>query len=855
MAAASNPMQTASTTPTVSSDPLLGHRYRFQSLLGRGGMGDVYRMHDRLTGQDVALKLVLGEAEDEDQPAAPTRGSEPTITTPPVAQDEAITIEAPQQNELWLMRRRRSKKVVAAERLALANEFRLLASLRHPHIISVLDYGFEGDDPYFTMELMESPKTLGQAARDLDIKRRCALLVQVLEALTYLHRRGVIHRDLKPSNVLVSEGRAKVCDFGISQERQQSADRISGTIAYLAPEVLRGQPASESSDLFSVGVMLYELCVGNRPFEGATTAELVNQILEHTPNLSRPEIPRPLVAVLERLLAKAPEDRYAKADIVIGELCAAAGLARPVETSLIRESFLKAATLVGRDKEIAILESRLNGGLNGRGGAVLLSGESGVGKSRLIDETKSRALIRGANVVSGQAVSDGGGAYESWRSLFRWLSLRTDLTEFEASVLSPFVPDLERLFGRKVEAPASLDPSIAQQRLIRVVEGLIRRQESPLVLVFEDVHWARSDSLTLLHSLLPVIAELPVLFLLTCRPAELSPTAKLESLDTVAIERLSNDAITDLARSVLGEVKNLEPLVARLRSESEGNVFFFIEVLRELAETAGRLDAVTEMELPEDLFVGGIRELLSRRLGRVAEHDRQLLRIAAVAGRRIDRQLLATLSEIEDIDSWLRRCADAAVLEVRDENWRFSHDRLRDAAMQETSARERRSFHRDLARGIEDLYGRKPERMAELAYHWSRGVEANRPEVAEMAIDCLESAASAALQAFANQEALEYLESALTLTDGGRPDWLAKDETRANPVAVPVARRATWMRQRGAALRALSRLPESQEALERGLVLLGRKNAVPEPLISCALACRPGHAPDHHQSQRHTGTD
>ena len=172
-------------------------RYEILERVGQGGMGVVYRARDRLTQRVVALKYV----------AAPVAGE--TVSAP--------THDVPSTTFLVST----DDSAAKAYKLALAKEFRILSSLRHPNIISVLDYGFDKlGEPFFTMELLETPVDLLTAGAALGLPARVELIAQLLRALAYLHRRGLLHRDIKPSNVCVLPGpegpQVKLLDFGIA---------------------------------------------------------------------------------------------------------------------------------------------------------------------------------------------------------------------------------------------------------------------------------------------------------------------------------------------------------------------------------------------------------------------------------------------------------------------------------------------------------------------------------------------------------------------------------------------------------------------------------------------------------------
>ena len=212
----------------------------------------------------------------------------------------------------------------------------------------------------------------------------------------------MIHRDLKPENVVVVDGQVKVLDFGLSVRRRDDAvegEGCAGTLAYMAPELLQGAPASERSDLYAVGVIAHEL------FTGRLRSARVDA--NRTPVSDLDALDPALRPVVEHLLAPRPEDRYADAADVIAALATAVGQPIAVETVATRESFLRTAALVGRERELNVLLDALIEASRDRGATWIVSGESGVGKSRLLDELRTRALVHGVFLARGQSVSHG----------------------------------------------------------------------------------------------------------------------------------------------------------------------------------------------------------------------------------------------------------------------------------------------------------------------------------------------------------------------------------------------------------------------------------------------------------------
>lgn len=557
----------------------IGRRYMLHELLGMGGMGEVYRAIDRLTGQTVALKQVI-------------------------ASPQELTFA--------------SKAEKGSNLLALATEFRTLSSLRHPNIISVLDYGFdEAHRPYFTMEYLPDAKTIIQAGRGRTQQEQIELILRMLQALVYLHRRGILHRDLKPGNVLVTDEQVKVVDFGLSVETRTRSTMVAtqttaGTLPYMAPELFHGMPVSRASDLYSVGVIAYELFTGHHPFSTNNIAVLVNEILNKTVDVSTIGPDENLAVVLEGLLAKKKEERPHDASQVIHALCQAANLPLPPETESIRESFLQAAKFVGRSSELSQLTNVLNAVLEGHGSSWLIGGESGVGKSRLLEELRTLALVKGAMVLRGQAVSEGGRVYQVWRDMLPFLCILTNLDDVEASILKPLVPDIGNLLGRDIPDPPPADLQTTQSRLFDLMIKLFQRQPQPMVLILEDLHWAGSGSMGLIEYVSREAANLPLFLIGSFRDDE-SPNLpeRIPEARVLELPRLDDLSIKELSASILGETGRQAQIVDLLRRETEGIPFFLIEVVRALAEYAGELSQIGQKLLPEKILAGELNKLLN----------------------------------------------------------------------------------------------------------------------------------------------------------------------------------------------------------------------------------------------------
>lgn len=753
----------------------LNNLYILHEKLGEGGMGVVFRATHRLTGRAVALKRLRGTILHERSGMGD--GSHSSSDTE--QQGQTVT-----ENSL---------------RQFIAEEFQILASLHHPHIVSVLDFGFdEHKDPYFTMELLHSPKTITQWGSESSLQVQAELLVQLLQALAYLHRRGILHRDIKSSNVLVEEGKAKLLDFGIANA-VGSATRLAGTLEYMAPELLLGQPPTPATDLYAVGVLAFELFTNRFPRAVASRTLFLQDVLGNSADATLPpdvldmlsardfssetgsaladvefletnlagleESSGPVSKIITRLLDRSPTSRYQNATDVIHDLSEALGLHLPVETRETRESFLQAATFVGREREMEELSSGLRAARMGHGSVILVSGESGVGKSRLLHELRIQALVRSSRVIQSQSQAIRGGSYQLWASVLRELCLYTEgLSALDIGILKEVVPDLEQLLRQQGERPPPVQAHAAQTRLRATIERVFGLQQIPILILLEDLQWAEAESLELLEQLVNTIQHLPVLVVGNYREDEATEELRqLKASQTIRLKRLDRAQVAALCESMLGEAGKQPALVEYLQRQTEGNVFFLVEVLRALAEGAGQLGSVGEQALPEHLLTGGIERLLERRLQKIPPAELGLLELAAVAGRKIDERILGPASGRPDLTPWLLLCANAFVLEAQGGIWHFAHDKMRELVVAHLNITQQKTLHHQLAETITSVYPGDAFQDPALAYHWDKA------DVPEKAYRYYIKAAQSAARLNALREARAHYAAALSAI-GRLPD-------------------------------------------------------------------------------------
>jgi serine/threonine protein kinase len=336
-------------------------RYQVLETLGRGGVAVVYKARDLVRDQLIALKQ---------------------LTAPTSASQGALRLEL------------------------FEREYRTLAELAHPSIIAVYDYVVDGDNVFYTMELVEGFDL--NARTCWPWREVCELMAQVCSALSLVHSRGMIHRDITPRNIRCSQaGRAKLIDFG-AMAPMGWAKEVIGTPAFMAPEVIEQGSLDARTDLYELGATIYFILTGTLAYPASELWQLRDlwQAPPELPSHFAPDIPDALVTLVMSLLSHAPALRPRSAAEVMQRLLSIAGVTSH-ESPEVSRSYLKAPVLVGREQELAAIRVQMREARSGKRQSLVVSAAPGLGRSRLLDACATEFRLEGAMVLRASAASVG----------------------------------------------------------------------------------------------------------------------------------------------------------------------------------------------------------------------------------------------------------------------------------------------------------------------------------------------------------------------------------------------------------------------------------------------------------------
>ncbi len=692
--------------------------------------------------------------------------------------------------------------------LLFLKEAATIAKLSHPGLAKFHEVGEVEGRPYIVMELVEGESLQERIARRPLKESELILLIKSLsEILDYFHCRGIVHKDLKPENILFgARGEVKIIDFGFAEETnniRQGAnfgDRAAGTLLYAAPEQtgVLNRFIDNRTDLYALGGVLYHCATGRPAFDATTAIELLESHLTKKPVdpfRINPEIRPSLSAAIMKLLEKDPDDRYQSAKGLFADIENLSKIEQNGEPFRLglQDSGLRVfeISLVGREQELNTIIAQRNKIFEGHGSALLIEGEGGSGKSRLVREFLDLPHDKKIFVMAGKAKKNESIPLGPLReAIDDILSRARRSSEIEqkrifqgiisaagdfAGIIRRLSPGLQIIFHDAKDIPP-LDGNAEQERFYSKVAEFfvsIAKYLGPTVLLVDDIQWLDDGSIEILREIAKIIGSVPFMLAATSRddPGSKENLTRFETaikdaqITKIILKPLNVEAVGQLIAAHLGG-KELEPdSVSSIAIKTNGNPFAVGEYIRALLDR-GMLKPTKEnwvfdrqhfheLSLPDDVI-----QLLTDRIFKLTPDSIQLLSLAAVMGYEFEIPLLLATAQnqSEMVDRAVIEGQQQALIERTDRGYRFVHDRVCEALIQAIPEDRLKIFHQNYAETLDRLHLDDPQHVFALARHYFLGFpERNQMRVYQTSL----AAGRLSLENFSNEEAIELLEQAL----------------------------------------------------------------------------------------------
>jgi predicted ATPase len=747
--------------PVISS--VISH-YRILSTLGAGGMGEVYLAEDTRLERLVAIKFLRAELTKD------------------------------------VSRLRRFEQ-----------EARAISALNHPNIVTIFEIGEVNAGRFIVLEYVKGRTLRAVISNRPEPKSVPAIGRQVASALAVAHQAGLIHRDVKPENIMLrDDGYVKVLDFGLARltssegSHESTADTamqtrpgmLVGTVAYMSPEQVKADTVGTSSDIFSLGAVLYELATGRKPFKSASEVAVMHQIAYDqppAPTTLNPDLPLSLETLILAMLDKSAQSRPTAADV-------AAALANEEPSTSVASAAIApvpraARRTVGRSMERERLRAAFHSAAAGRGLMLCVTGETGLGKTTLVEDFLSdiRQADPPAVIARGRCSERLAGA-EAYLPLLEALDGLIGVETPAALTMKTLAPSWYIQFAMSrdasVERIITESPTVSQERMKRELVAFLQAisNDGPLVLFFDDLHWADTSTVDMIAYLAMKLASMRLLVVATYRRSEmllnkhpfLAVVLDLQArgiCQELPLELLAREDVEQYLGLEFPQHEFPREFASLIYAKTEGNPLFMTDVVRYLRDRKvigtknGRWALVQTVPEIETDLPQTVRSLIQRKISQLDDVDRRVLLGASAQGYNFDsaavaRALKMDASEVEERLQSLEYTHGFVTLREEEElpdhtltvKYRFVHVLYQNALYGTLTPSRRAALSASIADALLAFYG---ERSSDIASELALLLQTARdwPRAAEYFLKAARNAA----RIFANQEAISLCQRGLNV--------------------------------------------------------------------------------------------
>jgi len=754
-----DPSQTESNNE-LAVGTVIANKYEIIRLLGRGGMGEVYLAKDLHLERMIAVKTLSSELAGEGE-----------------------------------------------HKSRFIREARMASALNHPNILTVYEVGTYNELLFMATEYVEG-QTLRQMLRvgTVSLRDFLDIAIQGAQGLAAAHEAGIIHRDLKLENfILRQDGYLKVLDFGLakgtgtttadqSDAFKTRAGLILGTPHYMSPEQAKGRALDARSDIFSFGLVLYELLTRQVAFDAESDVQILFNVVFKEPDPIPDTVPLRIREVIKRTLQKNPDSRYQSMQTLLEDLIACrvelqnllhlhAGDSTPqanrgtskLAITGINSRFtsfnavLNSAELgvtatpdydqfVGRDTEIGILKTELQRSYDGKSRPVLILGDSGSGKTQLLIRFQQWAQSQKTIVGITSFFDQNGNLGHPYQPVLSLLSSALNIRDTETSggkkdseAGKKIAAQVKAQFN--IELPSIIFESnlqkigeIDQWQVFDALRQLFTRltQDQPLILLFDNLHWASNIVLELIGYALRNLVGARLLVVATASDEEASkPGAALRdwilaqsrylTFEQIKLKPFDNNDVRTMLEAIFQRIEIAPREIDRLSEITSGNPYYLVELVRllvnenriSLGDGWWLCQSLEEIELPTTIGIA-----VEYKLEKCSEKLKNLLTQASVIGETFNFEVLAELSETDEdeLEKLLFQAIKSFLVKEekssRGDDYRFYNATIKRILYEALSKRQKRRLHSQAAAAIQTIYRNKIARViGKLAYHYNAAGE------------------------------------------------------------------------------------------------------------------------------------